>query len=83
MTLPAGTTPSTTIAWRDLTEVAAVGGWQPHLVVTYQGPGLAAVPLRGQAWTPSALVRLLERYRTDPSARAQLTSPAALDQFRA
>ncbi len=82
VTLPAGTTPATTIAWSDLVEVAAVSGWQPHLVVTFKGPGLATVRLRGQAWTPSVLIRVLERYRTNANARAELTSPSALDHLR-
>lgn len=82
VTLPAGTTPRTTIAWGDLVEVAAVGGWQPHLVVTYKGPGLATTRLRGQAWTPGVLVRVLEHYRNHSHARAALTTPSELDQFR-
>ena len=80
--LPAGTTPRITIAWTDLVEVAVTGGWKPHLVVTYQGPGLSASRLGGQAWPPSALVAVLDHYRTHPDARAQLDRVDALDQFR-
>lgn len=82
VTLPAGTTPRTTIAWRDLTEVAVAGGWQPHLVVTFDGPGLATTRLRGQAWPPGVILEVLEHFRADADARAELVAPAALDRFR-
>lgn len=82
LTLPAGTTPRATIAWRDLSEVAVTGGWQPHLVVTYKGPGLSTSRLLSQAWPPRALVEVVEYYRTHRDARAGLTDPGALDRFR-
>lgn len=81
VTIPAGTTPRTTIAWADLAEVAVTGGWQPHLVATYKGPGLATSRLSAQAWRPRVLLETLEFYRTHRDARAHLTSPSALEPF--
>lgn len=82
VTLPAGTTPRTTIEWTDLSEVTVTGGWQPHLVATYKGPGLASSRLAAQAWPPSALVTVLDYYRTHQEARAALTAPEALTRFQ-
>ncbi|GHJ58857.1 hypothetical protein NOK12_13750 [Nocardioides sp. OK12] len=80
--VPGGVTRAQTVAWRDLVEVAAVRGWQPHLVVTTRGPGLVACRLLPQAWPASALVALVEHHRRKAGDRSALVEPDALERFR-
>ena len=80
--VPGGVTPGKHVEWREVTEVAVTGGWQPMLVVTWRGPGMSVCRILGQAWPPSVLVEVVEFYRTRAKDRAALTDPAALDQFR-
>ncbi len=81
--LPPGPTKNEPVAWRDVHEVAVTGGWRPTLVMTWTGPGLSATHISSQAWPPSALLEVIDYYRTHSSDRAALTDPAAVDQFRA
>lgn len=81
LTLPSGPTRNAPIAWRDVVEVAAVGGWRPTLVVTWRGPGLSACFLLPQAWAPSRVVAVIEHFRTHAADRSRLTDPAVLDRI--
>ncbi|MEP7740142.1 hypothetical protein ABKW28_21045 [Nocardioides sp. 31GB23] len=80
--VPGGVTRAQTVPWRDVAEVAAVRGWQPHLVVRSKGPGLVACRLLPQAWPASALVALVEHHRRRAGDRAALVHPDALERFR-
>ena len=74
--------PQERIAWGDVADVAAVGGWLPHLVMTWDGPGLSFCRIGPQGWPPSAMVAVIEHYRTHPEERDRLVDPAVLDRFR-
>ena len=82
VTFPGGVTAPRTVPWREVSEVAVVGGWQPHLVLTHQGPGLVACRLTPQAWPPSAIVAAIEHFASHASDRKGLDSPGSLDRFR-
>ncbi len=80
--VPGGPTRARTVAWRDVVEVAAVRGWQPHLVITAKGPEVLACRLLPQAWPASALVALVEHHRRRARDRAALVDPDAVERFR-
>lgn len=80
--LPNGPTKNEHVAWRDVHEVAVTGGWRPTLVMTWRGPGLSASHIAAQAWPPSALVEVIDFYRTHKAERAELRDPVALERFR-
>lgn len=80
--LPPGPTKNQHAAWRDVNEVAVTGGWRPTLVMTWRGPGLAATHVSAQAWPPSALIGVIDYYRTHDAERAELRDPGSVDRFR-
>ncbi|ANH38371.1 hypothetical protein I601_1942 [Nocardioides dokdonensis FR1436] len=80
--MPGGLTRARTVPWRDIAEVGAVRGWQPHLVVAFKGPGLVACRLLPQAWPASSLVALLEHHRRKAGDRGALVHPDAVERFR-
>jgi hypothetical protein len=82
LALPGAANPHPYVPWSDVHEVAVTGGWLPHLVVSYKGPGLATARLLNQAWPPSAIVEVVEYFRTRPADRPTLTEATVLNQFR-
>ncbi len=82
LTLPGVANPPTSLPWAHVHEVGVAGGWLPHLVVSHKGSGPATMRLTHQAWPPSALVEVLEHFRTHPRDRDTLVDPASLDRFR-
>ncbi|WP_193609795.1 hypothetical protein [Nocardioides lijunqiniae] len=81
LTLPGSRAP---LAWDDVHDVAALGGWLPALAVGASGRRLVTARLAGQAWPPSTLVAVLDHYRSEDGRadRGGLDRTASLDRFR-
>ena len=80
--LPGGATPPESLPWAHVRGVGGAGRLAPAAGRLRQGRRPATMRLAHQAWPPSALVEVLEHFRTHPRDRSALTDPAALDRFR-
>lgn len=72
------------VAWDEIQAVAALGGWLPRIAFTVRGPRLFTVRLAGQAWPASAILAVLDHYRSagGRADRRELTTAASVDRFR-
>lgn len=71
------------VAWDEIHDATVDGGWLPSVVLGLRGSSVT-FRLAGQAWPPSAILAVLDHYRSarGRAERPGLTTAAAVDRFR-